>query len=186
MMPGGHLATSIILAGTAYYTTGSTEAAAGAFAGGFLIDVDHYLDYILFEKQWRRPWPASFLRYYFTNCVRRVVLPLHSGELMMVLLAVILKFPIPVLVGYWVGAAMHLTFDILVNGEHQLKRAGLFYLFSYRAYLRFAAINLMGPVIIPPEAGAQPITDFFTRWRPLKEEPQESQSSSGPLPEGEG
>src|SRR5437762_12639730 len=66
MMPGGHLATSLALGGVAYASTGSVEAAAGCFAGGFLIDVDHYLDYLLFEKQWRRPSPISFLRYYFS------------------------------------------------------------------------------------------------------------------------
>src|SRR5216684_7658174 len=144
MMPGGHLATALTLSTTTYYATGSKEAAAGAFAGAFLIDVDHYLDYLVFEKQWRRPGPVSFLRYYFTNRPRKLVLPLHSAELMTVLLAVIFVHPWPLLVGYWVGAAMHLIFDVLVNGEYGLKRAGLFYLFSYRAYHRFAAASLMG------------------------------------------
>ena len=59
MMPGGHLATAIALGGVAYAATGSREAAVGCFAGGFLIDVDHYLDYLFFEKQWRRPGPRS-------------------------------------------------------------------------------------------------------------------------------
>ena len=136
-MPGGHLSTSLALSTATYYVTGSAEAAAGSFAGGFLIDVDHYLDYIVFEKQWRRPDPVSFLRYYFTNRPRTLVLPLHSAELMTVLLAVILAHPWPLLVGYWVGAAMHLIFDVLVNGEHALKRAVCFYIFSYRAYHRF-------------------------------------------------
>src|SRR5215470_4005187 len=82
MMPGGHLATSLTLSATTYYATGSLEASAGAFAGGFLIDVDHYLDYLVFEKQWRRPSPVSFLQYYFMNRPRRLVLPLHSAELL--------------------------------------------------------------------------------------------------------
>src|SRR4051794_3988707 len=57
MMPGGHLATSAALSAVAYGATGSVEVAAGCVAGGFFIDVDHYLDYLLFEKQWRRPSP---------------------------------------------------------------------------------------------------------------------------------
>src|SRR5215831_11180088 len=118
MMPGGHLATAIALSGVAYASTGSVEAAAGCFAGGFLIDVDHYLDYVFFEGQWRRPGPLSFLKYYFKRFPKRAVLPLHSAELMAVLLAVLLFHPWPVLVGYWFGAAMHLTFDVLVNGDY--------------------------------------------------------------------
>ena len=76
MMPGGHLATAAALGAAGYALTGSAELAAGCFAGGFLIDVDHYLDYLVFEGQWRRPGPADFLRYYFTNQPRRIVLPL--------------------------------------------------------------------------------------------------------------
>src|SRR5437867_5044438 len=148
MMPGGHLATALALSGAAYATTGSAEAAAGCFAGGFLIDVDHYLDYLLFEKQWRRPGPLSFLAYYFSFRPRRLVLPLHSAELMSVLFVTILLYPWPLLVGYWFGAAMHLIFDVLVNGDHALKRAVLFYFFTYRASQRFAAENLMADVSV--------------------------------------
>lgn len=54
MMPGGHLVTAAALGGIAYATTGSTELAAGCFAGGFLIDLDHYFDYLVFEGQWRK------------------------------------------------------------------------------------------------------------------------------------
>src|ERR1044071_6107186 len=139
MMPGGHLATSLTLGATTYYLTGSVEASAGVLAGGFLIDVDHYLDYLLFEKQWRRPSPVSFLQYYFTSRPRKLVLPLHSLELMSLLLVLNFIHPAPLLVGYWVGAAMHLVFDIVVNGEVGLKNPLLFYIFSYRAKHHFAA-----------------------------------------------
>src|SRR6058998_2502414 len=118
MMPGGHLATALALSGAAYAVSGSPEAAAGCIAGGFLIDVDHYLDYLIFEQQWRRPSPVSFLRYYFTYSPKKLVLPLHSAEFMTILLVVILGHPWPLLVGYWVGALMHLTFDVLVNGDN--------------------------------------------------------------------
>ena len=164
MMPGGHLATAVVLSGTTYATTGSVEATAGAFAGGFLIDVDHYLDYLIFEKQWRRPGPLSFLSYYFTLSPRRLVLPLHSIELMTVLLGIILVHPWPLLVGYWVGAAMHMIFDVLVNGECALKRAFLFYFFAYRASQHFAAEHLIGDITVPPHVGKQPLREFF-RWR---------------------
>jgi hypothetical protein len=171
MMPGGHLATSIALSGVAYLSTGSAEAAAGCFAGGFLIDVDHYFDYLVFEKQWRHPGPASFLRYYFTYSPRKLVLPLHSAEFMTLLLVIMLFHPWPWLIGYWIGALMHLIFDIVVNGEHALKRAGLFYIFSYRAAHRFAAEHLMDVDTVPAAAGRAPMREFF-RWRPVQDEPE--------------
>jgi hypothetical protein len=167
MMPGGHLATSIALSGVAYASTGSVEAAAGCFAGGFFIDVDHYLDYMVFEKQWRRPGPLSFLRYYFKMSPKRLVLPLHSAELMTALLAVLLLHPWPLLVGYWFGAAMHLTFDVLVNGDYVLKRPCMFYVFSYRVYHRFAAAALLDPKPLSERAGDRPILEFF-QWRPAE------------------
>jgi len=166
MMPGGHLATALALSGAAYAVSGSPEAAAGCFAGGFLIDVDHYLDYLVFEKQWRQPGPLSFLRYYFTNSPQKVVLPLHSMELMGILLVVVISHPWPLLAGYWLGAAMHLIFDILINGEYALKRAVCFYIFAYRVSKRFAAADLMDRVVVPENVGKRPIHEFFT-WRPL-------------------
>jgi hypothetical protein len=178
MMPGGHLATSLMLSTTTYYATGSVEASAGAFAGGFLIDVDHYLDYLLFEKQWRQPSPVSFLQYYFTSRPRKLVLPLHSAELMTALVALILVHPWPILVGYWVGALMHLSFDVLVNGEYGLKRPIGFYVFSYRALHHFAAEKLVNDVGVSSEAGSHPVRDFFIRWRPIEDKPRESESAA--------
>lgn len=163
-MPGGHLATALALSGVGYATTGSVEVSAGCFAGGFLIDCDHYLDYLVFEKQWRRPGPASFLRYYFTHSLKKAVLPLHSAELMTALLLLILVHPWPLLVGYWVGALMHLIFDVVVNGEQVLKRAVLFYFFAYRAANGFAAEKLLD-LEVPTSPGDAPIREFF-QWRP--------------------
>jgi len=167
-MPGGHLATSVALSGVAYASTGSIEAAAGCFAGGFLIDVDHYLDYLVFEKQWRRPGPVNFLRYYFTYSPKKLVLPLHSAELMALLLALIVAYPWPLLIGYWIGALMHLICDIVVNGDYAIKRAVPFYFFAYRASHRFAAEELMD-IVAPAKGGRDPIREFF-RWRPVADE----------------
>jgi hypothetical protein len=166
MMPGGHLATSLALSAGAYAATGSTPLAAGCFAGGFLIDFDHYLDYLVFEKQWKRPAPADFLRYYFTGLPLKVVLPLHSVELMTVLAVLCFFFPYPLLSGYILGASMHLLLDILVNGDHVLRMPVLFYSFAYRASRRFVSADLMDPVTVAPNAGAHPWLDFFFRWLP--------------------
>ncbi len=166
-MPGGHLATSLALGAAAFTASGSVEAAVGCVAGGFFIDVDHYLDYLIFEKQWRQPSPLRFLSYYFRNSPKRLVLPLHSLELMTLLLVGIAIYPVPLLVGYWLGALMHLVFDVLVNGDYALKRPVLFYIFSYRASHRFSADALMD-VVTPDAAGRTPIREFF-RWYPVQD-----------------
>jgi hypothetical protein len=178
MMPGGHLATSLALGAVAYASSGSLEAAAGCIAGGFLIDVDHYLDYLVFEKRWRRPSPLSFLRYYFSYSPKKLVLPLHSAEFMTILLLVILFHPWPLLVGYWIGALMHLIFDVLVNGDNALKRPLLFYIFAYRAYFRFSAPELMD-VKVGSAAGSRPVLEFF-RWKPVAD------PAADPAPELQG
>jgi hypothetical protein len=172
MMPGGHLATSIALSGVAYASTGSIEAAAGCFTGGFLIDADHYLDYLVFEKQWRRPGPISFLRYYFSYSPKKLVLPLHSAEFMTLLLVVIFLYPSLFLAGYWMGALMHLIFDVLVNGDYVIKRAVPFYFFAYRASHGFDAENLLDLESAPAVAGQSPVREFF-RWRPVQDEEKE-------------
>lgn len=165
MKPGGHLATAAVLSGIGYALSGSTALAAGCLAGGFLIDSDHYLDYLVVEGQWRRPSPVEFLRYAFACRYRRVVLCLHSMELMGMLALLALFWPHPALVGYLAGALLHIGLDILVNGEHILRRPVLFYSLVYRVLLGFSADRLIARLVIPPEAGEAPVREFFT-WRP--------------------
>jgi hypothetical protein len=165
MMPGGHLATGLALGGVAYAASGSVELAAGCLAGAFLIDVDHYVDYLTVEGQWRRPGPRDFLRYSFGQQVRRFVLPLHSLELVTLLALVATAWPRPALVGYVAGALLHLVFDIRVNGEASLRSPLGFYWLAYRARHGFVAARLLAPVVLPPDAGEAPVREFFT-WRP--------------------
>ncbi|MBI4240895.1 MAG: hypothetical protein HY613_04190 [Candidatus Rokubacteria bacterium] len=176
MKPGGHLATAAALSGVGYAVTGSLGLAAGCFAGGFLIDSDHYLDYLVFDGQWRHPSPTAFLRYAFTYRYKRLVQPLHSVELLAVLGLLAVTWPHPALVGYILGSLLHLSLDILVNGEHILRQPVLFYCFFYRARRRFAADRLVGRLVLPPGAGQAPVREFFT-WRlrawPVDGEPDE-------------
>ncbi|HEV8308956.1 MAG TPA: hypothetical protein VGW35_14945 [Methylomirabilota bacterium] len=176
MRPGGHLATAVALGAGGYAATGSAELAAGCVAGAFLIDVDHYLDYLFVEGQWRHPGPSAFLRYYFTHRYRRVVLPLHSLELLGLLTALAVAWPRPGLHGYVAGALLHLVLDIIVNGELLLRRPVLTYCFVYRARLGFVAARLSVPFIVPPDAGRAPLREFFT-WR-LPEKPVEAVSDA--------
>src|SRR4029453_5850564 len=58
--PGGHLVTTAVACAAVQASTGSAALTAGVAAGGFLIDVDHVLDYLAFERQ-RALRPAAFL-----------------------------------------------------------------------------------------------------------------------------
>ena len=63
MSPGGHLVTTVAACGAAAATTDSWPLVAGLAAGGFWIDIDHAIDYVLVERQ-RDLRPGAFLRYY--------------------------------------------------------------------------------------------------------------------------
>ena len=41
-------------------------------------------------------------------------------------------------------------------------------------------------IVVPADAGSRPVRDFFVRWRPVNDDSQDSKSSPGPLPEGDG
>ncbi len=168
MLPGGHLATGLGLGALTYAGTGSAELAAGCLAGAFLIDADHYLDYLVVEGQWRRPGPLAFLRYSFAERSRRLLLLLHSWELLAALALLAAAWPRAALLGYLAGALLHLAFDVRVNGEAGVRRPIAFYSIGYRTAHRFAAERLLHPPalrVVPPDAGARPVRDFFG-WRP--------------------
>lgn len=143
MHPKGHLITSAGLTVGVFAATQSTIMAAGAFVGGFLIDLDHYFDYFVFNKQ-RDPRPRPFLDYYMNNRFERVVLPLHAYELMFALAAFAWFFPNPLLVGYLIGAVMHMSLDLHFNRD-VIGSTLPFYSFAYRARQKFCKKRLLRP-----------------------------------------
>jgi hypothetical protein len=150
--------TAVALSGVAYAATRSVPISAGCFLGGFLIDADHYFDYIVVERQWRRWTPQAFLRYYFDTKFLYVVLPLHSWEVLSALLVIAVWFGAPLLGGYIAGALMHLIFDILINGEHALREPVKFYSFAYRWSQGFRTSRLLFP---PPAASESSLKSQF-------------------------
>jgi len=137
-------------------TTESWPLVAGLAAGGFLIDVDHAIDYVVVERQ-RDLRPGAFLRYYLEGRARRTVLALHSYELFAVLIALAWATANPWLCGYVGGALMHLALDIAFNGEFTPRSIVAFYSFTYRALHGFDAAYLLG--------AGPPRTVSGTFWR---------------------
>jgi len=144
--PGGHLLSTAAACVASAALTGSLPLTAGIAIGGFLIDVDHALDYVLVERQ-RDLRPAAFLRYYMERRPRRAVLVLHSYELFAILTALAWWLqPLP-LWGYLLGGFMHLGLDIIFNGESVPRSISAFYSFTYRLAHRFDTRALLGDAV---------------------------------------
>jgi hypothetical protein len=143
MSPGGHLVTTIAACAATAVATDSWPLVAGLALGGFCIDVDHALDYVVVERQ-RDLRPDAFLRYYLEGRVRRTVLVLHSWELFAVLIALAWTTANPWLLGYVGGSLMHIALDLAFNAEFTPRSIVAFYSFTYRAFYRFDSARLLG------------------------------------------
>lgn len=142
--PGGHLVTTAAACVAAATLTESATLTAAVAAGGFFIDVDHAVDYVLFERQ--RDWsPGAFLRHYLGGRVQRAVLVLHSYELFALLGLVAWWTDALALWGYLMGALMHLALDLIFNGEYTPRSISAFYSFGYRMAHGFSMPALLGP-----------------------------------------
>jgi hypothetical protein len=150
MSPGGHLITTAAACVVAAAHQ-QWELAAGLAIGGFWIDADHVVDYVLFEGR-RDLRPGAFLRHYSEGHMRRTVLALHSWELFAVLAALAWSSGTSWLVGYVAGGLMHLALDLVFNGRLTPHSIVLFYSFAYRAAHRFDATRLLGES--PPRSAA--------------------------------
>ena len=145
MSPGGHAATTVVASAATVYLSGSLWLASAVALGGFVIDVDHAVDYVLFNRQ-RDLRPAAFLRYYLEARPARLVLVLHSWEVFALLAALAWWAGWPLLWGYLGGAAMHLLLDIVFNGALLPTNIVAFYSFAYRAAHGFNGPALHGPI----------------------------------------
>jgi hypothetical protein len=143
MSPGGHATTTVVASAATAFLFGSLPLATAVALGGFFIDVDHAVDYVLFNRQ-RDLRPAAFLRYYLEGRPECLVLALHSWELFALLPAIAWCAGWPLLWGYVGGAAMHLLLDIAFNGELLPTNIVAFYSFAYRAAHGFNGAALHG------------------------------------------
>ena len=165
MSPGGHLVTTAAACAITAYATGSGAITAAVAAGGFAIDVDHAVDYLLFDRQ-RDLSPLAFLDYYLAGRMRYVVLMLHSYELFAALLALVWWTGSPLLSGYLMGALLHLALDIGFNGRIIPYSITAFYSFGYRLAHGFDARALLG-IAEPRPVSARFWRAFFEIPAPL-------------------
>jgi hypothetical protein len=147
--PGGHLVTSVAACATAAVVTGDWAVTAAIMVGGFLIDVDHAVDYVVFEQQ-RDLRPSAFMRYYLEGRARHVVLALHSYELFALLIAAAWWSDAAWLWGYLFGGLMHLALDLTFNGELTTRSIAPVYSFAYRLAHGFDGPAMLGRVDAAP------------------------------------
>jgi hypothetical protein len=96
------------------------------------------VDYVLFERQ-RDLRPGAFLRYYVGGKAQRVVLVLHSYELLALLAAIAWFTNVAWLWGWVLGMLLHLPLDIVFNGKFASNGLVHFYSFIVRARAGFRA-----------------------------------------------
>jgi hypothetical protein len=151
MSPGGHLVTTAVACGAVHALTGSLPLTAGLAAGGFLIDVDHVVDYVLVERR-RELSPGAFLRYYLGGRPRRIVLALHSYEVLAVLALLAWVENSEAGWGYVLGMLLHLPLDIVFNGKLVPRSLVPFYSLAFRWRRSFRTSALVGEFKITPAA----------------------------------
>ena len=176
MSPGGHLLTTADACAAVYAGPGSTDLVAGLAAGGFLLYVDHMVDYVLFERQ-RDLRPGAFLRYYLSGRAERVVLMLHSYELLALLAVLAWITRVDWLWGWVFGMLLHLPLDVIFNGKFASGGMLHFYSFIVRARAGFRADRFTDRPVQPVGEG-EVWTAFFAGGR-LVEEGERSAAPAG-------
>jgi hypothetical protein len=133
-----HSIISGVLGGAAYSMTGAPALAAGIFLSGVFIDVDHFYDYF------RNVAVRIDIRDFFLKCenyeFRKLYIPLHSYEFLILLGLACLLRPSYALLGILVGSSVHLAGDLLLNRVYFLT-----YSFAYRLSVGFDSGLLFRP-----------------------------------------
>ena len=105
-----------------------------SFIGGFLIDIDHFIDYYIQEGP-----SLNFSRFYHYCVERRFIylsLIFHSLEFLFLLWFLIYAFKLGI---FWIslsiGISQHMLFDIIGNSAHLKTHS--FYFITLRALKGF-------------------------------------------------
>lgn len=138
MRTSGHIITSLGVSAASFLVYRSRNAALASFLVGFLIDLDHIIDYIGahgFTFNWSRFNEACHEKY-----SGKLYLPLHSFELLAIFFLLFKgKARQPYRVGITVSVLTHLLLDQRCNPS---RKAGTYFL-AHRISKRFNAAELL-------------------------------------------
>ena len=129
-----HIVVSTIISGVSQYIFNSWQMSITVFLSGIFIDLDHLLDYFIYEKKIELD-----LKDFFYKCgtltLEKEPLILHSYELITVLAIVSYFINNYIIVGLLLGLGTHIVFDIFTNKVYFLGYSFIFRLihkFNYR------------------------------------------------------
>jgi hypothetical protein len=135
MQPEYHLFVSAGLASVFYLLTGSVTGSVAVFFGGFFIDFDHFIDFWMYKRK------VTYTNEFFSKYHMRfgkVLIPLHSVELLWVMYMVQMLTGSVLLLGLCAGMAVHLVMDMFGNGLNPFS-----YFLFYRLINRFDKDRLL-------------------------------------------
>ncbi|MEK6645812.1 MAG: hypothetical protein AABY84_03955 [Candidatus Firestonebacteria bacterium] len=127
-----HIAVSIPISIGVGILFQSNQYAIISFLAGVFIDLDHLFDYF---REYGFPWNLKKFFYRFHNHLfKRLVLPFHAYENLIIFGAITFWTTNPVLFSIMIGVSQHMIFDQLTNG---IKPQA--YLITYRIFKKFDA-----------------------------------------------
>lgn len=136
----GHIITSAGVAGASYYHYRSKPAALATFLAGWLIDLDHLVDYVK-AHGWRPNW-AKFSEACHEEYSGKLYLPLHSYELLALFFFFFKggkKQP------YRIGITLSILTHLLLDQRCNPGRKSSTYFLAHRIRKRFNAHEILHP-----------------------------------------
>jgi len=140
MKPTYHIAVSAGLSAGVYAVTHSWPATAGCFFSGVLIDIDHYLEYMIIRKEFPFNY-KELVDFCWDRKVKKTYMIFHAYEFLGLFWALIYFLHLGVVwMGIALGFTVHLAFDQFTNPVKPL-----FYCVTYRMKNNFEKPRLVLP-----------------------------------------
>jgi hypothetical protein len=137
MKPSVHLAASAVVSASLFAVTKSPTIAGVSFLCGFLIDIDHFIDY--FREYGFRINRKDFFRVFNETRFEKLWLVFHAWEWVFALfLLAIMSGWNEVVLGLLIGVVHHMVLDQIGNGV----TAGGYFI-VYRAINRFVVKSVV-------------------------------------------
>ncbi|MGH9550287.1 MAG: hypothetical protein ACRD3W_12975, partial [Terriglobales bacterium] len=140
-----HIITSAGVVLASYYRYRHRPAALASFLAGWLIDVDHVVDYVS-AHGWKLNW-ARFSEAKHEHYSGKLYLPLHSFELLALFF---LFFKGPRRQPYRVGITLSILTHLILDQRCNPSRKPLTYFLAHRIRKRFDAAQILGVPIGEP------------------------------------
>lgn len=134
----GHIIASAGVGLLTYHYYKSVGAGVASFLSGWMIDLDHVVDYVK-AHGWRPHWErVNEARH--EDYSGKLYLPLHSYELLALFFFI---FRSPKKRAYRVGITLSVFTHLLLDQKYNPRRKPLTYFLAHRAYKRFNSSDIL-------------------------------------------